>query len=52
MGPAGFCLEQNGIEYESTIIIQRSDQIPFLLRGGSPEMMRGIMLDQFTNITG
>jgi hypothetical protein len=52
MGPAGLCLEQNGIEHESAIIIQRSDQIPFLLRGGGPEMMRGVMLDQFPNIMG
>jgi len=52
MGPAGLCLEQDGIEHESAIIIQRSDQIPFLLRGGGPEMMRGIMLDQFPGIMG
>jgi hypothetical protein len=52
MGPTGLCLEQNGIEHESAIIIQRSDQIPFLLRGGGPEMMRGVMLDQFTDIMG
>jgi hypothetical protein len=52
MGPAGLCLEQNGIEHESAIVIQRSDQIPFLLRGGGPEVMRGVMLDQFTDIMG
>jgi len=52
MGPAGLCLEQNGIEHESAIIIQRSDEIPFLLRGGCPEVMGGIMLDEFSGITG
>jgi hypothetical protein len=52
MGPAGLCLEQNGIEHESAIIIQRSDEVPFLLRGGSPEMMGGIMLNEFSCITG
>jgi len=31
MSPAGFCLEQNGIEHESAIIIQRSNEVPFLL---------------------
>jgi hypothetical protein len=31
MGPAGLCLEQNSIEHESTVIIQRSDEVPFLL---------------------
>jgi hypothetical protein len=52
MSPAGLCLEQNGVEHESAIIIQRSDEVPFLLRGGCPEVMRGVMLDQFTDITG
>jgi len=52
MGPAGFFLDQNGIEHESAIIIQRSDQIPFLLRGGGPEMVRGIMLNELSGITG
>jgi hypothetical protein len=52
MGPAGLCLDQNGIEHESAIIIQRSDQIPFLLGGGGPEMMRGVVLDQFPDIMG
>jgi hypothetical protein len=52
MGPAGLCLDQNGVEHESAIIIQRSDQIPFLLGGGGPEMMGGVMLNQFSGITG
>jgi hypothetical protein len=52
MGPAGLCLEQNGIEHKSAIIIQRSDEVPFLLRGGCPEVMGGIMLDEFSGITG
>jgi hypothetical protein len=52
MGPAGFFLDQNGIEHKSAIIIQGSDQIPFLLRGGSPEMMGGIMLNELSNIAG
>jgi len=52
MGPAGFFLDQNGVEHESAIIIQGSNQIPFLLRGGGPEMMRGIMLNQLSDIMG
>jgi hypothetical protein len=52
MGPAGLRLEQNGVEHEPAIIIQRSDEVPFLPRGGGPEMMGGVMLDQFTDITG
>jgi len=52
MGPTGFFLDQNGVEHESAIIIQGSDQIPFLLRGGGPEMMRGIMLNEFSGIMG
>jgi hypothetical protein len=52
MSPAGLCLEQNGIEHKSAIIIQRSDEVPFLPRGRRPEVMRGIMLDKFSGITG
>ena len=39
MGPAGFFSDQNGVEEEPTIIIQRSDEIPFLLGGRGPEMV-------------
>jgi len=52
MGPTGFCLEQNGIEHESAVIIQGSDEIPFLLRGRGPEVMGRIMLNEFSGITG
>jgi hypothetical protein len=52
MGPAGLFFDQNGIEHESTIIIEGGDEIPFFLGGGSPEMMGGVMLDQFSGITG
>lgn len=52
MGPAGFCLKQDGIEHESAIIIQRSDEVPFLPRGGCPEVMGGIMLNEFSGIMG
>jgi len=50
MGPAGLCLDQNGIEHESAIIIQRGDEIPFLLGCWGPEMMGGVMLNQFSGI--
>ena len=52
MGPTGFCLEQNGIEHKSAIIIQRSDEIPFLPRGRCPEVIGGVMLNEFSGITG
>jgi hypothetical protein len=52
VGPTGFCLEQNSIEHESAIIIQRSDEVPLLLGGGCPEVMGGIMLNEFSGITG
>jgi hypothetical protein len=52
MGPAGLLLDQNSVEHESAIIIQRCDKIPFFFGSGSPEMMRGVMLDQFPNIMG
>jgi len=52
MGPAGLFLDQNGIEHESAIIIQRSDEVPFLLGGRGPEMIGGVMLNEFSGITG
>jgi len=52
MGPAGLCPEQNSIEHESAIIIQRSDQVPFLPRGRCPEVVGGIMLNEFSGIMG
>ena len=52
MGPAGFLVNQSGIQEESAIIIQRSDEVPFLLGSGGPEMVRGVMLDQFSSIIG
>ena len=52
MGPASLFLDQNGVEHESAIIIQGSDQVPFLLRGGGPKMMGGIMLNELSGITG
>ena len=52
MGPAGLFLDQNGIKDQSAVIIQRSDEIPFLFRSRCPEMMRGVMLNQFSDITG
>jgi len=45
MGPAGLFLDQDGVEYESAIIIQGGDEIPFFLGGGGPEMVGGIMLN-------
>jgi hypothetical protein len=52
VGPAGLCFEQNGIEHETAVIIERSDEVPFLLRGRGPEVVGGIMLDKFSDITG
>ena len=52
MGPAGLFLDQNGIEHEPAIIIQGSDEVPFFFGSGCPEMMSGVMLDQFSSIMG
>jgi hypothetical protein len=52
MGPAGLFFDQNGIEHESTIIIEGGDKIPFFLGDRGPEMMGGVMLNQFSGITG
>ena len=52
MGPAGFFVDQNGVEHESAIIIQGGNEIPFLLSRWCPEMIRGVMLNQLSGITG
>jgi len=52
MGPAGLFLDQTGVKDEAAVIIQGSDQIPFLFGRGCPEMKRGVMLNQFSDITG
>jgi hypothetical protein len=52
VGPAGFFLNQGCIKDKPTVIIQRGNEIPFLLGGGCPEMKRGVMLNQFSDITG
>jgi hypothetical protein len=52
MGPAGFFADQDGIEKEAAVIIQGGDQVPFFLGCWCPEMMGGVMLDQFSDIAG
>jgi hypothetical protein len=52
MSPAGFCLDENGIKEEPAIIIQGSNQVPLFLGRWCPEMMRGVMLNEFSDITG
>ena len=52
MSPAGLFLDQNGIEHEPAIIIQGSDEVPFFLGRRCPEMIRGVMLNQLSDVTG
>jgi hypothetical protein len=52
VGPAGFFVDQSGIKDEPAVIIQRGDEIPFLFGGGCPQMKRGVMLNQFSDIAG
>ena len=52
MGPTGFCLDENGIKEESAIIIEGSDEIPFLLGRWCPKMKGGVVLDEFSGIVG
>jgi len=52
MGPAGLFSDQDGIEEEAAVIIEGSNEIPFLLGGRCPQMMGRIMLDQFPGIAG
>lgn len=53
MGPTGLFPNQNGIKKEEpTEIIQGSDEITFFFCCWCPKMMGGVMLNQFSNITG
>jgi len=52
MSAAGFVVDKNGIKEEPAIIIQRSNEIPFLLGCRHPQTIRGVMQDQFTDIMG
>jgi hypothetical protein len=52
MSPGGFLFDQSGIKDQAAIIIQGSDEIPFFLGSGCPEMIGGVMLDQLPHITG
>jgi len=52
MRPAGFFFDQGGVEDETAVVIERSDQIPFLPGSRGPEMIRRVMLDQFSGIVG
>jgi hypothetical protein len=50
MSPRGFFLQKLRVKDIPAVVIQGSYQIPFLLSIRCPEMIRGIVLDQFTGI--
>ena len=52
MGPAGLLLDQKSIKDEAAIIIQGSNEIPLFLSCGCPEMIGGVMLDEFSHVMG
>lgn len=52
VSPTCLFLDQGGVKDEPAVIVQRRNEIPFLLGGGGPEMKRGVMLNQFARITG
>ena len=52
MSPTGFLVDQSGVKEEPAIIIQGGEEIPFLLGCGCPKMMRGVVLNQFSDIAG
>jgi len=52
MSPGGFLFDESGIKDESAIIIQGSNEVPLFLGCGCPEMIRGVVLDQLSGVTG
>jgi hypothetical protein len=52
MGPAGLFSNQDGIEEQAAVIIEGGDQIPFFFGRWRPEMIGGVMLDEFSGIPG
>jgi len=52
VGPDPFFSQEGGIEKVAAVIIQRGNQVPFLLARGRPQVMRRIMLDEFSDVTG
>ena len=52
MGPAGLFFDQGCVENETAIIIEGSDQIPFLLSPRCPKVIGRVVLDELTGIMG
>jgi|GEM_PF-3568620 len=50
MMPGGFFFHEPRIEKESAVIIQTGDEIPLFISIGRELMMRGIVLDKFSNV--
>jgi hypothetical protein len=45
MGPSGILFDQGGIKDQPAVIIQGSNEVPFLLGCWCPEMIGGVVLD-------
>jgi len=52
MKPRGFGFEEVAVEDTAAVIVQRGDEVPLFLGGGSKEVMGGIMLDKFADVVG
>lgn len=50
MGPDGLASYQGGIEHESAEIIDGSNEIPFFSRRWCPEVVRGVVLNEFAGV--
>jgi len=50
MRPSRFFFYQGRIEYIAAVIIEAGYQIPLLINVWRPKMMRGVVLDQLSNI--
>ena len=52
MSPRGLFFDQGGIKDITAEIVQGSDEIPFFFSRWRPEVIRRVMLDKLSNVTG
>lgn len=52
MSPGGFGLNQKGVKKKAAVVIEGSNEVPFFFGGWGPEVIGGVMLDEFSYVVG